>query len=175
MKIKCYFFVMLFFFICSSLESRTFFIGDDSLEPISQKVCDLLQIDIENEVYATNLYKCFFHFPPAEDETILTRQFKTWVDFLIHELNVFKDAVFITLGEPLIRQLVHSNSKKVRYYWNYIGNTESGGDFKFIDSGENYLQKRIFPLPHQPAWNQNPFYKKYLTDYLLFIRSTQKI
>ena len=63
---------------------------ENSLKTYLKNVCDILQIDIEREVYATNLYKCFFHFPPADDQTILTRHFKIWNDLLKNELNSLK-------------------------------------------------------------------------------------
>jgi hypothetical protein len=63
---------------------------ENSLKTYLRTVCDILQVDIEKEVYATNLYKCFFKIPPADDQTILTRQFKIWIDLLINELSVFK-------------------------------------------------------------------------------------
>jgi uracil-DNA glycosylase len=146
----------------------------NSLKTYLNKVCETLEIDLDKEVYATNLFKCFFKFPPADDQTILTRQFKNWMDFLINELTVFENSIFITLGEPLINQLIHSNSKKVNYYWDYIGQTKSGKDFKCSEPFENYLQKRIYPIAHQPTWNRNEFYKKYLSDYLEYIKRNEK-
>jgi len=148
---------------------------ENNLKFYLKEVCKNLQIDIEKEVYATNLYKCFFSFPPADDETILTRQFKYWADLLINELKVFEDPIIITLGEPVIKQLIHAENKKVKYYWDYIGKTNSGGNFKFVESNENYLQKRIYPIAHQPTWNRNKFYKEYLKDYLEFIKRKEKI
>ena len=146
----------------------------NSLKTYLKKVCDILLIDIEKEVYATNLYKCFFHSPPAEDQTILTRHFKIWNDLLKNELNVFKNSIIITLGEPLIKQLIHAENRKVKYYWDYIGNTKSGGKFKFVKPNENYLQERIYPLAHQPTWSRNRFYNTYLQDYLEFIKQNEK-
>ena len=147
---------------------------ENSLKTYLKKVCDILQIDIEKEVYATNLYKCFFKIPPADDQTILTRQFKIWMDFLIYELTVFKNSFVVTLGEPLINQLIHSNSKQVKHYWDYIGQTKSGGNFKCNEPFENYLQRRIYPIAHQPTWNRNEFYKTYLKDYLEYLKRNEK-
>ena len=147
---------------------------ENSLKTYLKKVCDILQVDIEKEVYATNLYKCFFKKPPADDKTILTRHFKIWMDLLINELVSFNNPFVITLGEPLIKQLIHSNSKKVKDYWDYIGNTKSGGNFKCNKPSENYLQRRIYPLAHQPNWNRNEFYKTYLDDYLEFLKRNER-
>lgn len=146
---------------------------ENSLKAYLKKVCDILQIDIDKEIYATNLYKCFFNLPPADDRTILTRHFKIWIDFLINELNEFDKPTIITLGEPLIQQLIHAENKKVKYYWDYIGKTKSGGEFKFVEPNENYLQKRIYPIAHQPTWSRNKFYNTYLKDYLEFIKQNE--
>lgn len=147
---------------------------ENSLKTYLKKVCEILEVDLHNEVYATNLYKCFFKYPPADDQTVLTRHFKIWMDLLISELRIFEDATFITLGEPLINQLIHSNSKKVNYYWNYIGQTTSGLKFKCNEASENYLQKRIYPIAHQPSWNRNMFYNTYLNDYLEYVKRNEK-
>lgn len=146
---------------------------ENSLKTYLKAVCDILKIDIEKEVYATNLYKCFFSISPADDQTILTRQFKVWIDLLINELKIFNNRIFITLGEPLINQLIHSENKQVKYYWDYIGQTKSGGNFKCNESFENYLQRRIYPIVHQPTWNRNEFYKTYLKNYLEFVKQNE--
>ena len=143
---------------------------DNSLRIYLKVICEILDLDLDKEVYATNLYKCFFKTPPAEDQRILTRHFKIWMDLLIYELSVFDNAIFITLGEPIIKQLFHSKHKKVRYYWDYIGQSQSGMKFKFNDSSDNYLQKRIYPIAHQPSWSQKKFYKTYLENYLEFVK-----
>ena len=145
---------------------------NDSLKKYLEEVCNKLNIDLKEEVYATNLYKCFFNDPPADDESILYRHFKYWMDFLIKELKPFGNTQIITLGEPVIKQLIHSGNKKVNCFWDYTGKTKSNKDFKFIRPEDNYLQKRIYPLPHQPTVYQNKFYKKYFNNYLSFINQT---
>jgi hypothetical protein len=139
-----------------------------------ENVCKILKIDIDKEVYATNLYKCFFHSPPADDETILTRHFKVWVDLLKNELKPFNNPIIITLGEPLIKQLIHTGNKEVKYYWDYMGNTKTGKAFKAVPVDNNYLQRTLYPIAHQPAWSKNKFYREYLTDYLQFIICERK-
>jgi len=142
----------------------------NSLRKYLKLIADTLNVDIDQNVYATNLYKCFFKNPPADNERILYRHFKYWMDFLKKEIRPFDKATIITLGEPLIRQLVHSGKKEVSYFWDYIGETKSGKDFKFISSEDNYLNSVIFPFPHQPSWSKNQFYQKYLSDYLVFVK-----
>ncbi|HBL35083.1 MAG TPA: hypothetical protein DDZ96_14925 [Porphyromonadaceae bacterium] len=141
-----------------------------SLRSFVNHICTELSFDIEKDIYATNLYKCFFNFPPADDERILYRHFKYWADFLIDELNVFGDSTVISLGEPLIKQLLHCKNKEVKYYWDYIGNSQSGKNFKFINPKDNYLNRQLFPIAHQPTCNRNKFYNEYLSYYLDFIK-----
>lgn len=146
---------------------------ENSLKTYLKNVCNTLRLDIDKEVYATNLYKCFFNIPPADDESILTRHFKPWMDLLINEVHVFNNPIVISLGEPLLKQLTHVENNKVKHYWDYIGNTKSGCEFKYLKQNENYLQKRIYPLAHQPTWSRNIFYKTYLKDYLKFINKIE--
>jgi len=142
---------------------------NNSLRSYLEIVCNILQIDIDKELYATNLYKCFFNKPPADDESILTRHFKIWADLLIKEIKSFKNPIIISLGEPLIKQLIHTGKRDVKYFWDYIGNTQTGGKFKVINPNNNYLQRTIYPIAHQPTWSQNRFYHDYLKSYLQFI------
>jgi len=148
---------------------------DDSLRNYLELIANKLNVDLDQNVYATNLYKCFFKDPPADDERILYRHFKYWMDLLYREIRPFNKATTITLGEPLVRQLVHSGGKKVSYFWDYIGETTSGKDFKLIRSEDNYLNSAVYPFPHQPSWSQNQFYKKYFNEYLMFVKETSFI
>ena len=147
---------------------------NNSLRKYVEKVCKKLHFDIDKEVYATNLYKCFFTDPPSDNPNILTRHFKIWMDILIDELRVFDLPYVVTLGEPVIQQLVYPYAEKnVKFYWNYTGNTNSGCKFKSISQNDNYLQKKIYPIPHQPTYSKN-FYKKYFDNYLNFIIESEK-
>lgn len=134
-------------------------------------VCKELEIDLDSQVYATNLYKCFFHIPPADNPEILTKHLKPWLEFLNLELSIFKQNIpIITFGEPLIKQLITSKHKKVRYYWNYVENTTSNLDFRNVSNSESKLNRSFFPFPHQPSFNRIRFYKKYILNYLNFMR-----
>jgi hypothetical protein len=143
-----------------------------------RKYCNLIStnlgFNIDKDVYATNLCKCVFKEKPAYNG-VLSKHSKHWLPLLQKELSVFSEKViFMSLGEPLLIQLTHSNSKKVNYYWDYIGRTKSGGDFKCNEAYENHLHKRIYPIGHQPTWSRNRFYKIYLEDYLKFIKINEK-
>jgi len=131
-----------------------------------------LGYNIEEHLYATNYFKCFFKHPPADNEKILKRHFRYWLDLIREELSFFPDAKVITLGEPVIEQLIIANDKKekdVKYYWDYAGHTSSKGKFKFVEADKNALCRAFFPLPHQPSYNRIKFYKKYLNEYIEFI------
>lgn len=134
-------------------------------------VCSELNIDLDSQVYATNLYKCFFHQPPADNPQILFNHREQWLTFLREELSVFKKEIpIITLGEPLIKQLITAKNKKVSYYWDYIGNTSSELKFKHVIKSDNLLNRSIYPFPHQPSFSRNKFYKKYIQYYINSIK-----
>ena len=132
-------------------------------------ICAELGISF-NEIYATNLYKCFFNKPPQDDEKILTRHFRYWIELLIEEVNAFPEATIITLGQPVIKQLIHRGSKDVKFYWNYAGNTTSGGKYAAVPAENNFLQRTFYPLPHLPSYNRIKFYKNYFKDYCGFVK-----
>jgi hypothetical protein len=137
-------------------------------------ISNSLGFNIDKNVYATNLCKCIFKEKPAYNG-VLSKHSKQWLTLLKKELSVFSEkVVFITLGEPLLIQLTPSNSKKVNYYWDYIGQTKSGGNFKCNEAHENYIHRRIYPVGHQPTWSRNKFYKIYMEDYLNFIKNNEK-
>lgn len=137
-------------------------------------ICKHLGFDLNKNVYATNLCKCIFKSKPAYNG-VIDKHSMVWVPFLKEELSVFSDkTIFITLGEPLIKQLIHSNKKKVGYYWDNCGNYESKLNFKNCESTENYLLKRLYPIAHQPTWLFNKFYRLYLYDYLQYIIKNER-
>lgn len=146
-----------------------------NLRKYCKLICDTFGLDIDKEVYASNLCKCVFKEKPAYNG-VLIKHSKLWLPLLKEELDVFPDnVIYITLGQPLIGQLVHSNSKKVNYYWDYVGKTTSGKNFKCNQPFENYLQKRIYPIAHQPTWKRNKFYNKYLLEYLSYIKRSETL
>ncbi len=134
-------------------------------------VCNELGISF-SEIYATNLYKCFFNEPPQDNERILTRHFRYWIEILIEEVSKFPDAAIITLGQPVIRQLIHTGKKDVKFYWDYIGHTKSNENYSGVPAGNNFLQRTFWPFPHLPTYNQNQFYKKYFKDYANFLKKS---
>lgn len=141
-----------------------------NLRKYCEHICKCFNYDIDKDIYATNLCKCIFKEKPAYNR-VLDKHSEQWIPLLKEELSVFSDKVIvITLGQPLIRQLIHSNKKEVKFYWNYIGKSKSNGDFKYCESTDNKLEKKIYPLPHQPTWSSIKFYSHYFNDYLNFIK-----
>lgn len=122
-----------------------------------------LNLTLDN-IYATNFYKCFFSFPPADDERIFTRHFRYWFDLLMEEINTFPDAGIITLGEQVLKQLIHTGNNQVNYFWDYLGNIQSGGKYKPVEANCNLLNRKIYPLPHIKPFSQNDFCKPYYDD-----------
>lgn len=137
-------------------------------------ICTKLNLDLDKNVYATNLCKCVFKEKPAYNG-VLDKHSHLWLPLLKQELSVFPNSViYITLGEPLLKQIIHSNMTKVRDYWGYMGKSQSNYDFRSCETKDNWLQKRLYPLAHQPTWNRKKFYRIYLDAYLQFIIENEK-
>ncbi len=77
---------------------------------------------LEENIYATNLFKNFFVKPPTQiKEVDVFKEFpRWWLPFLRNELNSYPNIPVITLGEPLLSALVDDGiNRRVRYYWRY--------------------------------------------------------
>lgn len=128
--------------------------------------------EIEKNVYATNLFKCFFKYTPANNVNILTKHLPYWLPLLKQEVSLFPNAKIITLGEPVMNQLIYKGQKKVREYWAYIGRTKANiKAFKSIKVDCNFLNHKIFPFPHIHTGTGNEFYQKYMQDYIRFLKT----
>lgn len=135
-------------------------------------VAERIGCSVEENVYATNLLKCFFVAPPASIPSAVKEHAPYWIDLLKKELAQYPNAQVITLGEPLLRALVTSDSKKVRDYWGYRGNNLANIDhFKYCDESANLLQRSFFPFPHQPSIRK-AFYRSYIDKYIDFMRKS---
>jgi uracil-DNA glycosylase len=144
----------------------------NSLNRYVNLILTTLNYDMNN-LYATNFYKCFFAEPPAPHKEILTRHFRYWLDLIKEELDYYPNAKILTLGEPLIQQFITNENKRVSFYWNYIGKTTSDGKFSYVSAKDNVLGRDFFPLPHQPSYAKNRFYKKYFAQYLNFVKNSK--
>lgn len=127
----------------------------------------------EDQVYATNLFKYFYTCPPAETIEVLQKHLSSNLDLLNRELQMFPNAIVITLGEPVLKLIVRKkpeSSGKMTRFWDYDGRKRaSGGNFSFLSSEKNLLERDIFPLPHQPSLSKT-FYKSTFKAYIDFIR-----
>ncbi len=137
-------------------------------------VCNGLGLDIRKDVYATNLWKGFFVSPPTQirDVDVLADSRDLWLPLLQEELSVFPDAPVLTLGEPLLRQLVLEDaSPRVRDYWGYTDDWRAGetGPLRYLEASGNRLGRRVFPFPHQPSIGKL-FYKQRLDEYIAYLR-----
>ncbi|HEU4323850.1 MAG TPA: uracil-DNA glycosylase family protein [Roseiflexaceae bacterium] len=140
------------------------------------QICDALGLAPERHVYATNLCKCFFRTPPTTITTVdvLAASLPVWLPILRDELAQFPDAAVVTLGEPVLENLVSDPSRRwLRHYWGYRPGwqTAGAGPTLAIEPEAGPLGRRIFPLPHQPSLRA-AFYKAHLDRYLAFIRQT---
>lgn len=139
------------------------------------KVCTYLGISLVENVYATNLYKNFFTQPPTTivDCDIFQKSLNYWLPLLLEEIAVFGDIPIITLGEPILKVLVHNHvPSKVNYYWGYRQGWQEQEvrTFRFIKSEDNRLCRTIFPFPHQPSIRKD-FYRFYLEEFTQFVRA----
>lgn len=135
------------------------------------KICRLLDITIDN-VYATNLFKYFYSWPPADTPDVLLRHLEPNLALLKEEISSFRDATIITLGEPVLKLLATDKQyEKVRFHWDYNAKTKiTNGNFRFCPSDKNKLGQALFPFPHQPSLRKT-FYLYTLTQYCSFVQS----
>jgi len=139
------------------------------------RVCRELELDLDLDVYATNLFKNFFVKPPTQikDFEIFEAFVPHWLPLLKEELATFPNIPIITLGQPLLRALVNDKSKGlVRKYWGYAKDWQDNPllPFSFVLPDDNKLMRRFFPFPHQPSLRKR-FYKATLPAYIDYLRT----
>jgi len=139
-----------------------------------EKVCKGLGLDLNQNVFATNLYKNFFTTQPTKIKDINPFQafLPYWQGLLLEEINAYPDVPIISLGQPLLGALVKDGaSPLVREYWGYSPGwkTEVLGPLRYLRSEDNILGRRVFPFPHQPSLAKQ-FYSKYLSSYTAFLK-----
>lgn len=139
---------------------------------IEEYICFGLGITLEN-VYATNIFKYFYMKPPAKTFHIMKNHLNENLNLLIKELDQFRNATIITLGEPVLQLLVETGSR-VRSFWDYNKGTKtSDGDFLFSLGRENLLSRDFFPFPHQPSLRQ-VFYRNHIFQYIEFVKNKMR-
>jgi hypothetical protein len=138
-------------------------------------VCQKLGIVLDQNVYATNLFKNFFIQPPTQIKEIDIFQafLPAWLPLLKEELTHYPEIPVITLGQPVMQALVKPGVPiLVREYWGYTTEWKEGNlePLQFIKSAENLLGRTVFPFPHQPSIRKE-FYKLRMDDYIAFMRA----
>lgn len=140
-------------------------------------ICKELKINLDENVYATNLLKNFFCDTPINLEKlyrkpIILKFSELWIEVLKKELEQYPNIPVLTLGEPILNVLVNDEkSKKVRDYWGYTSEWKKDkfADFNYIKAADNKLNTIIIPFPHQQS-SSKEFYKKQFHKYCDFIK-----
>lgn len=137
-------------------------------------ICFKLEIDFHN-IYATNVFKYFYLNPPSETFYILQNHLCPNLKLLKEELSNFPNLPVITLGDPVLKLLTKDqNNSEIKYFWDYNPNTKSSNmNFKYCQDKDNQLDRKIFPMPHQPSISKG-FYSKFFKDYIDLLRKEFK-
>lgn len=143
------------------------------------RICLELGLDLDRNIYATNFVKNFFISPPTVIEKekkvdVLALSAPYWLPVLRDELAEFPDLPVMTLGLPLLKQIIAEGaSPQVRDYWDYKTNWKDLApvNWRYLEPNQNILNRIVFPMPHQPSYARKPFYYKFLPDYLRFVKN----
>jgi uracil-DNA glycosylase len=138
------------------------------------KVCKGLDIDLDENIYATNLLKNFFTRPPdrinKEDPQFYQKAADYWIPLLREEIEEFKNVPVLTLGEPVLNCLTKGPDQiLIRYSWGFEGSGQYGRNFGYIKPSENVLGRVVFPFPHIPGL-RHKFYRQQMDGYLTFMK-----
>ncbi len=140
---------------------------NNSLKRYIEQICFSLGISLEN-VYATNIFKYFYTYPPANTMNVLYQHLELNLQLLNVELENYREAIIITLGEPVLK-LLTDDKNKVRKYWDYDVKTGiSNMNFSFVEARVNKLGRDFYPFPHQPSLRKD-FYSENLSKYINYI------
>ena len=138
-----------------------------------EKVCKALDIDLDENIYATNLLKHFFTIPPdtmhKKDLQFFRKAANYWIPLLKEEIEEFENVPILPLGEPVLNCLTISPDwELIRNYWGYEGPAQYGQNFDYIKPTGNVLSRVIFPFPHIPGLRRK-IYKQQMNGYLAFM------
>jgi len=137
-------------------------------------VCKALDLDLDENIYATNLLKNFFSVPPdtmhKKDPQFFRKAADHWIPLLREELEEFENVPILPLGEPVLNCLTtNPDGVLIRNYWGYEGPAKYGRNFGRIEPTENILERVIFPFPHIPGLSHK-FYRQQMDGYLAFMK-----
>lgn len=149
-----------------------------SLYRYISRICELVGLDAEQHVYATNFAKNFFVRPPTQIKecNLLDECSPYWLPLLREELSLFPGRPIIILGQPLLKALLIDKRKAyVRRYWAYTPDWKSKNptsfSFSTVAPEENRLERRLFPFPHQPSLRK-AFYSTRLGAYVNYLKNS---
>ena len=94
-------------------------------------ICKGLGIDLDENIYATNLLKNFFTIPPdrmrKEDPEFFKKAADYWIPLLYKEIEEFENVPVLPLGEPVLYYLTKSSDRVlIKYCWGYEGPAKYG-------------------------------------------------
>jgi uracil-DNA glycosylase len=145
-----------------------------SLRQHVQKICAALGLELEEHVYATNVCKNFFIKRPLTVAGIelLETSARKWLPVLNEELAMFPHAVVVSLGEPVLKLLIHSEHHHgMKHYWGHHREWRTGAvkPMRAVRLDESTINRQFFPVVHQPSMQQK-FYARQFAAYMRFIR-----
>jgi hypothetical protein len=137
-------------------------------------ICNALDIELDDNVYATNLLKNFFTVPPdkmrKENPQFFQKAADHWIPLLKEEIEEFENVPILPLGEPVLNCLTKSPDWTfIRYSWGYEGPAKYRQNFSCIEPEENVLSRVIFPFPHLPGLTHK-IYRQQKDGYLVFMK-----
>jgi uracil-DNA glycosylase len=139
-----------------------------------EEICEGLDLDLDKNIYATNLLKNFFDKPPdtmrEENPQFFQKAAGYWIPLLKEEIEEFENVPILTLGEPVLNSLTNSPDRVfIKNCWGFEKKGQYGRNFGYIKPTENLLSRVIFPFPHLPG-RSRPIYRQQMNGYLAFIK-----
>ena len=139
-----------------------------------QNVCKALDIDLDENIYATNLLKNFFPVPPDimrdKDPQFFQKAADHWIPLLREEIEEFENVPILPLGEPVLNCLARGPDRVlIRNYWGYEGPAQYGQNFGYVKPEGNVLSRIVFPFPHLPGLSHK-IYRQQMNGYLAFMK-----
>jgi hypothetical protein len=134
-----------------------------------------LDIDLDENIYATNLLKNFFTRPAdrinKEDPQFYQKAADYWIPLLGEEIEEFENVPILPLGEPVLNCLTTSSDwVLIRNYWGYEGPGQYGRNFGYMKPEENVLGRVVFPFPHLPGLSHKIYGGHQMDGYLAFMK-----
>lgn len=141
-----------------------------------EDICNGLDINLDKNVYATNLLKNFFTVPPDKlnksNPNFYKKAAEYWIPLLRDEFKEFENVPVLSLGQPVLNCLMKTPDQTfIRYYWGFEREGEYGSHFGYVEPNENVLSRVIFPFPHLPGRSHKIYQKQQFDSYLKFMKN----